>query len=539
MNSRQDQNIRGGRSRTALDNPRVAESDQEGRPTSRRAAREAERRAAEALAAGQPHPSGVVDFASRDFSADLTADQGFQDQDTSDIWAALGRRADTPPAPTQPPATDLQQFRSGVPQTPAVQRPTPNPPSAVSDELLDRVRGAVLGRDRDGHAPHPASPPATPERTALTRRELRARQLADAREDELPAEWFAQGAAQPAAPAQPQERGRYDAQAFVDYDEAYYDAPYQPEPTIAIPALCPTELEPQSSITGPMNLPHFFAEPAGTDSLTFSSPVPTTPAEPRAEYADVDPAFVEPRSPWGDPGGRGAAPTPAPMSFLPPTEAEDEYEYPAAPGYPGAAGYPAATEQPAMFNGPQLGPPSEVTDLAGFEALIRQARNTPAAPQRAEAPAAKPSLPWADDEDLQDGFTGLLSRSVQGSHGSPNALILPNDPQPDLTQAVNRTGEIFITGSMNLSRTLSTTGATANTYDSLDIDRIFDASQHEAAGVAPVLATSAISGAGSRSLVIGRRARGNILPTVLAVVAGVMAVGVVTLLVGSWLLKLF
>jgi hypothetical protein len=49
-----------------------------------------------------------------------------------------------------------------------------------------------------------------------------------------------------------------------------------------------------------------------------------------------------------------------------------------------------------------------------------------------------------------------------------------------------------------------------------------------------------VSGTGSTRAIIGaRRARGNVLPTVLAIIAGAMAVGVVTLLVGSWVLKLF
>ena len=142
---------------------------------------------------------------------------------------------------------------------------------------------------------------------------------------------------------------------------------------------------------------------------------------------------------------------------------------------------------------------------------------------------------------MQEGFTGLLSRSVQGSHGSANALILPNDPQPDLTQAVSANGDIFITGSMNLPRSLSTTGAPSDLYDSHEIDRLYEASQDEpAAGVAPVRASKAVSGGPhERGFSNAPRRRGNVLPTVLAIVAGAMAVGVVTLLVGSWVLKLF
>jgi hypothetical protein len=94
---------------------------------------------------------------------------------------------------------------------------------------------------------------------------------------------------------------------------------------------------------------------------------------------------------------------------------------------------------------------------------------------------------------------------------------------------------------MNLPRSLSTTGAPSDLYDSQEIDRLYEASQDEpAAGVAPVRASKAVSGAPhDRGFASAPRRRGNVLPTVLAIVAGAMAVGVVTLLVGSWVLKLF
>ena len=85
------------------------------------------------------------------------------------------------------------------------------------------------------------------------------------------------------------------------------------------------------------------------------------------------------------------------------------------------------------------------------------------------------------------------------------------------------------------------TGAPSDLYDSHEIDRLYEASQDEpAAGVAPVRASKAVSGAPhDRSFAAAPRRGGNLLPTVLAIVAGAMAVGVVTLLVGSWVLKLF
>lgn len=559
MTSWQDQQTRGG-TRGAVD----ASS---GAPMSRREAREAERRAAEALAEKQPHPSGVVDFEAHDFGPEFAPDQGFDVGDTQDIWAALTRGQR--PAPQQ--TGDLSAFRSGVPETQAA------PASdSVSGDMLDRVRDALLRREapaapaappaaaRPATAPQPFAPqqpaafqqPGFPQpgfgddaRTP-TRRQRREQEVADQREDGLPSDLFDPRRA-PAAPqpAQPQPQPQQAGFEGYDYeDDGYYDEPYLPEPTIAIPRQA-TDLDAPSHTTNPISLPQAFSEPSGDDAITFSSPVQAAPAEHRDPWtgAPVAPAFLEPDDRWQaeDDGSEYEEQAYQPRSSVPgPTPAQPatpfhEPESPFQTAYRSDQ-YEASSFQAASFQNPQLGPPSEVTDLAGFEALIRKARQQPQAPEPVQPQG--PGLAWADDDEAQEGFTGLLSRSVQGSHGSANALILPNDPQADMTSAaVNANGDIFITGSMNLPRSLSTTGASSDLYDSHEIDRLYEASRDEpAAGVAPVSAKKAVSGAPhERGFSNGPRRRGNVLPTVLAIVAGAMAVGVVTLLVGSWVLKLF
>ena len=540
MTSWQEQQMRGGAGGSAVDPNSSA-------PMSRRAAREAERRAAEALAEKQPHPSGVVDFEARDYGSDFQPDQDFNVGDTQDIWKAL-TGARRPEAGT---TGDFAAFRAAASEAPAA--PPRGDTGSINGELLDRVRDAVLRRSAEAQAPQaPADPqqpaqrpsafpqqPAALDDGGLSRRQRRERETSDLREDGLPSQLFADPARpatapqayqppqaferqpapeQPWAAAPVQEPGRPAGFDGYDYeDDGYYDEPYAPEPTIAI-ATQASEPVPVSAGTNPVGLPHAFAEPAGDDALTFSSPISAVPAGPRDDWADAnaDAAFIEPQNPYAQPRSAFSSPVPtqAPMPFVEP-------------------------QAPTGFSNPQLGPPSEVTDLAGFEALIRKARQQPAEPQPAQPQG--PALAWADEEEVQDGFTGLLSRSVQGSHGSANALILPNDAQPDLTQALDANGDIFITGSMNLSRSLSTTGAPSELYDSNEIDRLYEAAQDEpASGVAPVRASKAVSGAPHDRRFAGPPSRrGNILPTVLAIVAGAMAVGVVTLLVGSWVLKLF
>jgi hypothetical protein len=548
MTAWQDQQTRGG-----ADGSRDASK---GAPMSRREAREAERRAAEAVAERQPHPSGVVDFEAHDFGSEFAPDQEFNVGDTQDIWAALTRAGRTGPQAT----TGTGDVRPGAPETPAAQR---RDDSSVNGELLDRVRDAVLRRAPEAPAaPAPAARAVAPQQpeafqqptfsapaafsavpdldagSGLTRRQRREQQIADQREDGLPSELFTDRHRPESGPQPVQPQGQAGFEGYDYEDDGYYDEPYLPEPTIAI-ARQATEPAAPSYTTNPIGLPNAFAEPAGDDALTFSSPVPVAPAERRDQWAaaQVDPAFIQPQRGWA-----------ASDEDVDDDQDDDELQgYQPRSYTPGPIPAPPATPfvpqqspfQAAQFQSPQLGPPSEVTDLAGFEALIRKARQQPQAP---EPLRTGPTTAWADDqEEVQEGFTGLLSRSVQGSHGSANALILPNDPQPDLTQAVSANGDIFITGSMNLPRSLSTTGASSDLYDSPEIDRLYEASQDEpAAGVAPVRASRAVSGAPhDRGFKTGPRRRGNVLPTVLAIVAGAMAVGVVTLLVGSWVLQLF
>jgi hypothetical protein len=225
-------------------------------------------------------------------------------------------------------------------------------------------------------------------------------------------------------------------------------------------------------------------------------------------------------------------------------------------------------EEPAPFSN------EPITGLVGFEALIAQASagldapsvpatgpqpvvgrgqvrpnlpatSTPLTPASAEPVYSPPTGHWSVQAEEADEtplpFDGLLSRNVRASGGSTNALIMPNDPQPDLIHALNSTGEILVTGSLDLPRSLSSTGAPSDHYDSSEIDRLFEASQDEPhADVAPVRAARAVSThTSTRSVVRPRKRAGGSLPTVLAITAAVMAVGVAALLFSGWVLRIF
>ncbi|TFB46578.1 hypothetical protein [Cryobacterium tagatosivorans] len=141
-------------------------------------------------------------------------------------------------------------------------------------------------------------------------------------------------------------------------------------------------------------------------------------------------------------------------------------------------------------------------------------------------------------------FDQFMSRGTGGS-GSPtttSALILPSIPQQGSSSGpLTSTGEILITGSYDLPRSLGSTGHHPGNFDSSDIDQTDD---HDDAGynstVAPVSASRAVSThASNRGLVAPPQKSGNSLPTVLAVTAAVLAAGVLALFVLGYVFNIF
>jgi hypothetical protein len=128
-----------------------------------------------------------------------------------------------------------------------------------------------------------------------------------------------------------------------------------------------------------------------------------------------------------------------------------------------------------------------------------------------------------------------LSRTV-GSNTSAittSALVLPSVPLPDgLLNARNSTGEILITGSINLPHSLGATGAHPGRLDNADFeDDPFD-SQVAAPDSAPVRAIRAVStNTSTRGVIETKRPAGNKMLTAVIVIGSVLCVGLATLLV--------
>jgi hypothetical protein len=165
----------------------------------------------------------------------------------------------------------------------------------------------------------------------------------------------------------------------------------------------------------------------------------------------------------------------------------------------------------------------------------------PATDPQLRARAAGHWSTMGDDEDA----TGGTPRSAvsTGSVTTANALILPSIPATGLaTSPLTSTGEVMVTGSIDLPKSLGATGQHPDHFDTSDIDRLFEESDAAPAtsGVAPVRASKAVAThTSTRGMITPPKARGNRLPVVLAVTAAFLALGVAALLVAGFVFHAF
>jgi hypothetical protein len=312
-----------------------------------------------------------------------------------------------------------------------------------------------------------------------------------------------------------------------------------------------------------------------------AAPFSTGPAYPAPNqagaYGQQAPAF----------GGAVAAPTPDQSQYAP--RAPQPAAPPAPPAYDPRGGEAATPERTltrrelrAMLDSSQLGdldidfddvddpaPVAPPASASGYPAHPAAAPPMPVAPQapsqpyvpvqqQAHAPQpttapeaayaeAKPVGHWTSQlnapVDRVEPFDQMLSRGGV-SHGVPtttNALILPTLPDHgQMGNSLASGGEIIATGSIDLPRSYGATGLHPSQIDSSDVDRLFDHVEDVGTGVAPVAATRAISTQGAaRAMMAAPKKEGMNVPLVLAVTAGVLALGVVATLVIGALAGLF
>ncbi|NYG20067.1 hypothetical protein BJY17_000814 [Agromyces hippuratus] len=315
-----------------------------------------------------------------------------------------------------------------------------------------------------------------------------------------------------------------------------------------------------------------------------SVPAPSAPV-PSMPVAATSPAYAAPRSA----GGFGeavsfpvapSAPAPQQSPFAPRPVIPAPAPAPAAPVQPPAeaAPYPrpVAEQQPsqpyglneattpertltrrelrAMLDANQLDEfdleDDEIDDPAPLQqpgaAVSFPVGASPTHPVRPDEAIVSPSPAvghWTDQlnapVESAEPFDQLLSRGGV-SHGVPtttNALILPTLPDHGSLGGtpLASSGEIIATGSIDLPRSYGATGVHPSRIDSSDVDRLFDQIEEVGTGAAPVAATRAISTQGAaRAMIAPPKKEGMNVPLVLAVTAGVLALGVVaTLVIGA------
>jgi hypothetical protein len=157
---------------------------------------------------------------------------------------------------------------------------------------------------------------------------------------------------------------------------------------------------------------------------------------------------------------------------------------------------------------------------------------------RVREPYTPPIGHWSRQADLDDEsqpFENTLGRQVGGGSTSTatSALILPSVPQGDFVNLIHSTGEIMVTGRIELPPSLATTGGDSRRYDDPNVDHMFDAADAEvvANDSAPVRAIRAVSTHTSSTGVIqAQKPQSNRLLTIGIITACVLAVAVVGLL---------
>ena len=248
--------------------------------------------------------------------------------------------------------------------------------------------------------------------------------------------------------------------------------------------------------------------------------------------------------------------------------------YPAAPGRaqsaPTALSNAIVEFEALTRNGQPPGPPAAQrvpdSNVVAHQVIAQQPQAPPQQQGQAQAqqqapgqgsvdPALAPTGGWvapaghwsrqADLDDETQPWENTITREVGGGNvaTTTSALVLPSIPRADpFTSALTSTGEVLLTGSIDLPRSLGATGGDARLYDDPGVDRMFDSQDAEFTGTdsAPVRAIRAVSThSGSRGVIHANKPRGNRLITLVFIVTAVLAIAVVGMLVASISLGLF
>lgn len=259
----------------------------------------------------------------------------------------------------------------------------------------------------------------------------------------------------------------------------------------------------------------------------------------RPQADDAPPSVPEDASPAPAP-----TPAPAPEPTPVPTLAPVVAAAPLAPPIP----LPKA-EAPARPVTPPVSPePVVFTDASGAAPTRPPVAPSPVSRGIDQAPQVfpAPNAHWQSENqiDVVNLGDGEFPRTGGGSGVvTTNALVIPTMPQSsDLIRPFTSTGEIMVTGSIELPMVLGSTGANPSRYDHADIDALFAQEDHDYAptDVAPVRAIRAVSThTSTHGVISAKKPANNRLPMMMAVTAGILAVGVAALFAAGMIFGYF
>jgi hypothetical protein len=230
---------------------------------------------------------------------------------------------------------------------------------------------------------------------------------------------------------------------------------------------------------------------------------------------------------------------------------------------PPVAPMPMTVAQPPMAPVTTTPSPTALSNaMAEFEALTRNGQPPAPSPSQrvADAPVflepevetsgawVAPVGHWSRQADLDDEtqpWENTITREVGGGNvaTTTSALVLPEIPRPTaFSTALDSTGEVLLTGSIDLPPSLSTGGGDSRRYDDPNVDLMFDTQDAEFTGTdsSPVRAIRAVSThTSARGVIHANKPHGNRMIVVVFIVTAALAVGVVGMLIASLALNLF
>ncbi len=445
-----------------------------------------------------------------------------------------GRRsAFAPTTPEQVPPTDLDYRTQGTPLSIA-------PPTGSSGEPTP----VVTPRPAFVAPVAPAASGVPIEERTLTRRELRALENANSggiRFDIASPLVSSAFVAQPTEHAGETDRAQPESAAASEAPaEAAPAAPAEDGLAIFAP---PALVEPAAPTVEPQRLRERIRESVSDADAAASGDLSA------ASLAEFDSLTSRPQPAAFPPPASAPAPFPLAGVRAPEETAERTDAAPSAPAPTPVTENPAPST-PAVFAPPVAQAPAFPAPApAAAPAPARPAFDAPAPTEPARFTPAndtggftRPTGHWStqalidDDEQVET----TLSRNIGATSGAitTNALVIPSLPSEELLRPLGSTGEILITGTIDLPRSMGSTGAHPERYDHSDVDALLEASDREDSAdndSAPVRAIRAVSthtGAGA-VLEAAKPHAGSRVPLILAISGAAIAVGVVVLVVAG------